>query len=130
MITYTAWPDIEITKDLYKEWVGKEPEFKRTQPNSHLIIARESGGRIVGAAQLITIDDPIWDRRWATVENIYVAEDHRRLGIATRLMEELESKARSLGCKFIKFTAQPEAIKALHRKRGYNECTAFGKGLS
>lgn len=130
-MVYFSWRyDEEELKNLYTEWRGQRPQFKGVQMNSWWCCARDSTTReIIAAAQLLTINDPIWDRRWATVENIYVAKDYRRRGIATRLMEKLEGKAKSLGCEFIKFTAQPEAIKALHRKRGYNECTAFGKGL-
>jgi len=129
-IYYTTWDRIEDTGQLYKEWVGKCPEFKGIRVNVHLIIAcEEKTNKIVGAAQLIIIDDPIWDRSWGLVENVYVDKAYRKCGIGSNLMWSLEEQASILGCKFIKLTTRKKEGKELYRSLGYEEGSSFRKEL-
>ena len=62
-----------------------------------LCLARETpGGRIVGAAQLALEVRPNGRHR-AEVQKVMVRPTHRRKGIATRLMTEIETCARERG---------------------------------
>ena len=130
MIYCSSWDRIEDTKELYKEWIGKYPKFSGLKTNSTLIVAREEGtNKIIGAAQIIMIDDPIWDRRWGLVENVFVSEDYRRQGVARQLMRHLENQAKLFGCKFLKLTTNKEEGKGLYRALGYDVGLSFGKDL-
>jgi spore coat polysaccharide biosynthesis protein SpsF len=127
---------------IYEEWTGRMPEIKTPLVNSFLVIAKvddEDGkktgdwseyNKIVGAAQYIIIDDPVWRRRWALVENVYVAQNYRRQGVGTKLMKFVEDQAYLFGCDFIKLTSRKEAGKALYRSLDYEEGSSFYKKIT
>ena len=131
MIYYTNFDKERDFADLYREWVGHTPEFKGIQTNSYWVGAKDTEtNKWIGAAQLIVVDDPIYDRRWGLVENVYVAKDYRRRGVGTQLMREVEAMAFTFGCEFIKLTSRKEEGKALYRSLGYGEGSSFRKELS
>ena len=112
--------------ELYKEWTGIYP--KQLPPN--LIIAfEEKTNKVIGCMILSTHYDPIWDRRWGLVENVFVSEDYRRQGVARQLMRHLENQAKLFGCKFLKLTTNKEEGTGLYRALGYDEGLSFGKDL-
>lgn len=118
------------TDELYKEWTGKSPNYDRMLTNTfYSIVRNREDGSIVGVAHLIIMDDPVWDRRWGLIENVYVAKAHQRQGIGDMLMEILELQAALFGCKFIKLTSSKEEGKALYRSRNYKEGSSFRKDL-
>ena len=119
----TSWDKFEDVAELYKEWTEKELT-ETVQLNAHLVIARD-GETIIGAAQLLVIDDPVWGRRWGLVENVYVKEGYRKKGIGSDLMSAIETQAIGLGCKFIKLTSRKKEGKALYRSLGYEEGSSF-----
>lgn len=125
----TTWNDIRDCIELYKEWTGRQISEDRIQTNSHLVIVRDDNNKIIASAQILTIDDPIWDRRWALIENVYVAKGQRRRGVGTELMEAIESQAVLYGCEFIKLTSSKKAGQALYRSLGYEEGSSFKKWL-
>jgi putative acetyltransferase len=62
------------------------------------------------------------------IKRMYVATDARRLGIASKVLEELEQWAKELGitkCILETGKKQPEAIE-LYKKCGYNITANFG----
>jgi putative acetyltransferase len=64
----------------------------------------------------------------AEVKRMYVAPASRRLGIARRILAELETQARSLGYTRLHLetgTLQPEAIR-LYEQAGYERIVCFG----
>ena len=131
MIYCTAIDDAKVLAELYQEWVGHTPQFKGIQINSLWVAARD-GDKYVGAAQLIIIDDPIWDRRWGLVENVYVAEAYRRRGIGKELMSTIESTAYGgFDCEFVKLTSASEKFMghSLYRSMKYKEGLSFKRLL-
>lgn len=124
---------------VYEEWTGQYPKIEHPLINEYMVIARidsEKGEEtgdwsdydyIVGAAEYFIFDDPVWHRRWALVENVYVAKDYRRQGVGTKLMKFIEDQAYLFGCDFIKLTSRKEAGKALYRSLGYDEGSSFYK---
>src|SRR5207302_11492002 len=65
--------------------------------------------------------------RWAEVKRMWVAESMRGLGIARRLLSELERRAADAGARVVRLDtnrALSEAI-ALYRSAGYREIDAF-----
>ncbi len=131
MIVYTSWNNERDFAELYEEWVGHKPQYKGVQSNSFWYGARDTETNYwVGAAQLLIVEDPIFDRRWGLVESVYVAKVYRRQGIASSLMKGLEMLAFNFGCEFIKLTSRKEEGKSLYRTLGYTEGGAFRKELS
>ena len=127
MVYYTTWDWLIDTSDLYKEWVGHVPEFIGIRQNDFLVIARDDSNKIVGAAQLLIIDDPIWDRTWGLVENVFVTKLYRNCGIGKGLMRFVEEQAKLLGCDFIKLTTRKPEGRELYRSLGYDEGSSFYK---
>jgi GNAT superfamily N-acetyltransferase len=63
------------------------------------------------------------------VKRMYVSPDHRGRGIATRVLKDLETWAKELGCDGCVLETgkrQPEAI-GLYKKCGYNVIRNFGQ---
>ena len=75
-----------------------------------------------------TLPEAPVDGRAAEVKRMYVAADHRRRGLARRLLRELERTAAEAGADWLILEtgeAQPEAIQ-LYQSAGYQEVPAFG----
>jgi GNAT superfamily N-acetyltransferase len=67
------------------------------------------------------------DPQTAEVKRLWVAPEARGRGLARRLMQAIESRARSLGYSSLKLdsnSALPEAI-ALYRATGWSDCTPY-----
>ena len=122
----TAWNDIRHATELYQEWTGREIPANQLWIDSHLVVIRDDG-KVVGVAQIIVIDDPVWNRMWGLVENVYVRKGNRRKGIGGELMSKVETQARLLGCKYIKMFSYKNEGKALYRSLNYEEGSAFAK---
>jgi ribosomal protein S18 acetylase RimI-like enzyme len=60
--------------------------------NPGLLLVAVSGDRIVGSALAG------WDGRRGWIYHVATASDHRRRGVARRLVGELERRLRALGC--------------------------------
>ena len=128
MIYCTAHDKESDIAELYKEWTKRPPDWRRMLCNSYSVVARDSTtGMIVGATQYILIADPFWGRKFALVENVYVAPEYRRQGVGKLLMEFTETQARALGCEFMKLTTRKDAGKLLYRSLGYEEGSSFYK---
>jgi ribosomal protein S18 acetylase RimI-like enzyme len=93
------------------------------------LVARGADGCIVGTVM------GGWDGRRAYVYHLAVLPGRRRRGIATMLMDELESRFRALGALKVKLQilGGNEASRALFRARGYaveEDCEPWGKELT
>ncbi len=113
--------------DLYKQWTG-ERRFPENILNKWTIVAKDEN-KIVGAAELLLVDDWVWHRRWGLVENVYVEKDSRKKGIGKMMMEHVEAQAKGWGCEFIKLTSRKKEGKTLYRSLGYEEGSCFRKEL-
>lgn len=68
------------------------------------------------------------DERSAELKRIYVRPTHRRRGLASALLAELEARAHSAGYRRLVLetgAVQPEAI-ALYERHGYTPVAGFG----
>jgi len=124
MIKCYSWNNHEYMCKLYEEWTGDFAQHLLLA-NTHFAIAKNERGWSVGAAQWIVINDPVWHQKWALVENVYIAKDFRRQGIATKLMRFIEEEARKEGCKFLKLTSNKEEGQSLYQSLGYEEGKSF-----
>jgi GNAT superfamily N-acetyltransferase len=86
-----------------------------------LCLARETpGGRIVGGAQLALETRPNGRHR-AEVQKVMVRPSHRRRGVATRLMTEIEACAgeRGVWLLFLDTSDSHAGARAFYEKLGY-----------
>ena len=122
--------DIKELTSLYNEWSGKGIKQDYMLYNNVIIMAKDDGV-VVGAAFLIIIDDPVWDRKWGLVENIYVKKSYRNNGVAKQLMKYLEVQAEAFGCQFIKLTSgyDKQIAHKLYEALGYKDGKSFKKVL-
>ena len=67
------------------------------EPN-HLMVLAVSGGEVIGQARGMVHRHPDLPTE-LYIDNVGVAEDRRRAGIATRMLDELVAWGRELGCE-------------------------------
>jgi GNAT superfamily N-acetyltransferase len=82
-------------------------------PASLLLVA-EADGDIVGLASATAIPLLHQDGRWCRISALVVTERRRRGGAGRRLVEEVEARARALGCRYLEVTSgeRPERAAA------------------
>ena len=92
-----------------------------TPPAGHFVVARLDDAA-VGCGALKRLDAATGE-----VKRVWVADEARGLGVASRIMEKLEGLARDSGFAVLKLDtnrALPEA-HALYRKLGYRETARY-----
>lgn len=99
----------------------------------HILLAARAGGRCIGTATGVVCHGLYGGAdAYLVIEDVVVDEDHRRQGIATALLAELERRARDRGCKqMILLTESCRAdADALYRAAGFEaRWTGFKKKL-
>ena len=95
--------------------------------NPGLVLVATEGGRVVGSAL------GAFDGRRGWLYHVATAEDHRRQGIASKLVERIEAGLADLGCPKVSVNvgAEREEGRAFWKARGYdlNPARQFGKEL-
>jgi len=95
--------------------------------NPGLALVASEAGRIVGSAL------GAWDGRRGWIYHVATAESHRRRGVASKLVERVESGLADLGCPKVNVIVRDEsdAGREFWRARGYavHEAKQFGKEL-
>lgn len=86
----------------------------RASPGHELLVV-QSQGEVVGTMALITVPNLSHNAcAWAIVENLVIAEKHRRRGLGRLLMEYAITKAREAGCHKLVLTSDKRRVDA-HR---------------
>lgn len=85
--------------------------------NPGLVLVATEAGRIVGSAL------GAWDGRRGWIYHVATAASHRRRGIATRLVGQVESGLRDLGCLEVRVNVGEgrDEATAFWRARGYEQ---------
>ena len=95
--------------------------------NPGLVLVASEGGRIVGSAL------GAFDGRRGWIYHLATAEAHRRRGVASRLVEQIEAGLADLGCPKVNVIVRDESDsgRAFWKARGYAVAIAhqFGKEL-
>jgi ribosomal protein S18 acetylase RimI-like enzyme len=83
--------------------------------NPGLVLVAAEAGRVVGSAL------GAWDGRRGWVYHLAVAESHRRQGIATRLVDQIEAGLRDLGCPEVRVNVGEDNAggRGFWQSRGY-----------
>ncbi len=90
--------------------------FQRLKKNpDYIFLVAEKQNRLVGSAMGIICEELYGDcKPFMVVEDVIVDKHHRRLGIASSLMKELERCAAKHNCSYIIFVTESERTEA-HR---------------
>jgi ribosomal protein S18 acetylase RimI-like enzyme len=88
-------------------------------PGTHVLIARDGGGTIVGTTTLVVFRIPTGMRAW--IEDVIVDEAAAGQGIGGAINRYALDLARREGCKTVDLTSRPsrEAANHLYRKLGF-----------
>ncbi len=96
--------------------------------NPGLVLVAAEGTRVVGTAL------GTWDGRRGWIYHVAVAPSHRRQGIATRLIDQVEEGLRALGCRKVNVMVRPDSDGGADfwSARGYDAgaSTQFGRELA
>ena len=115
--------DITEVALLYEQFWGEASSvermratFKRLNNNpNYIFLVAEHQGYLVGSVMGIICEGLYGDcKPFMVVEDVIVDKHHRRKGIATSLMRELEKCAYELNCNYIIFVTESERTEA-HR---------------
>ncbi|WP_416565689.1 GNAT family N-acetyltransferase [Nocardia testacea] len=101
------------------------PAADYSAPDGDLLVLVDHGGPVAGGGFRR------FDTTTAEIERLWTAREHRRGGLATRVLAELEAEMMRLGYREARVTAgdrQPEA-RALYRAAGYAEVGPGGGRL-
>lgn len=88
---------------------------------SHVLVARDDSGDVVGSLTLVVFAIPTGVRAW--IEDVVVDQAARGQGVGEALNRFAIDLAERLGCRTIDLTSRPsrEAANALYRKIGFVE---------
>lgn len=120
----------ENIKSLYREWTNKDINRHDMRLINTIYCGVKYKDKVVACAMLNWNDDPVWYRRWAICENVYVLKEFRRQGVGTLLMKTVAEAAEYMGCEFIKLTSSKEEGIALYRSLGWKEGLSFRKDFN
>lgn len=102
--------------------LSADPEAQDMMPPRGAFLVAISDGMPIGCVGLKGTD-----KGYAEIKRLWVAPSARAMGLAGRLMDTVEDRARSLGITLLRLdtnSALPEAI-AFYRKRGWTEIDRF-----
>ncbi|WP_433220311.1 GNAT family acetyltransferase [Dactylosporangium sp. CS-047395] len=106
-----GWDDYDAVVAIWRA-VGSEPlpraelEAKLTR-DPELFLVAEAGGAVAGVVM------GTYDGRRGFILRLAVDPAHRRLGIATRLVAELELRLKALGCPRVNLFVLPDNAAGL-----------------
>lgn len=88
-------------------------------PASHLLVARDDEGGVVGSLTLVVFPIPTGTRAW--IEDVVVDRDAGGKGVGTALNRHALDLARDLGAKTVDLTSRPsrEVANRLYRGLGF-----------
>lgn len=93
--------------------------------NQGLVLVAAEGTRVIGSAL------GTWDGHRGWIYHVLIAPSHRRQGIATRLIDQVEAGLRALGCPKVNVMVRPDSDGGAEFwvARGYAPNTAVQFGL-
>jgi GNAT superfamily N-acetyltransferase len=115
-----------LLEDLAERYGGRDafhPDPRSLAPPDGVFVLARLDGVPVGCGGFRRFADGV-----AEIKRMYVAPEARRGGVATAVLEDLETRARALGYRSIRLetgTNQPEAM-ALYQRAGYQAMLPYG----
>lgn len=116
--------------DLYRRFYGRPSDLSLARRfleermragESVIFVAQEENGTLSGFTQLYPTFSSVSASRAWILNDLYVRETHRKQGIASRLLEQVQVFSRNIECAWVSLqTAKDNAqAQALYRKHGF-----------
>jgi ribosomal protein S18 acetylase RimI-like enzyme len=134
-MTVTVEEARDATPELRDAFVRLIPQLSRSSPpptldeladmcaapGTHVLVARDSAGLVVGSLTLVIFRIPTGMRAW--IEDVVVDEAGRGQGVGEQLNRFALDVARGEGCKTVDLTSRPsrEAANRLYQRIGFQE---------
>ena len=123
--------DLEDLACLYQQFWGEMTSLDKMRStfqrlnrySNYIFLVAEQQNRMVGSVTGIVCEELYGDcKPFMVVEDVIVDKHHRRSGIATSLMKELEKRAVEKNCSYIIFVTESTRIDArkFYESLGYN----------
>ncbi|MDO4815457.1 MAG: ribosomal protein S18-alanine N-acetyltransferase [Bacillota bacterium] len=109
---------LDIEKRCFSVPFTREQLLSQMPDDSHVFIIAESEcGNVMGYVGMMYVLDEGY------ISNVAVAEEYRRIGVADRLINELEAVSEKLGLCFmtLEVRASNGAARALYKKHGFTD---------
>lgn len=107
----------KYNKLLNIEWTFAEKEtnyFQQLIENDFVYVAKIEENIIGYLAGCIHNKNECFTEQFAEIENMYIENEYRRLGVGTKLVEEFKSYCKENNIKYIKVSAWNDNIEAIN----------------
>ena len=96
---------------------------KKETTGKGIKIFAEEDGKEIGRVFLYVLKNALHDEPFAFIEDLFVDEEHRRKGIATKLIQEMIEEAKRKNCYKIVGTSRMsrENVHAMYEKIGFEK---------
>ena len=121
----------KYNKLLNIEWTFAEKGtnyFQQLIENDFVYVAKIEENIIGYLAGCIHNKNECFTEQFAEIENMYIENEYRRLGVGTKLVEEFKSYCKENNIKYIKVSAWNDNIKAINFYKN-NEFLEYEKTL-
>lgn len=124
---------VSVDAELVEAFARLLPQLSRSSPplgeleltemveasGTHLLVARDDDGRIIGTLTLVVFRIPTGVRAW--IEDVVVDEEARGRGVGEELTRRALSIAGQAGARTVDLTSRPtrEAANRLYRRLGF-----------
>ena len=124
--------DLEGLKELYEDAFGSVTDLKKMMQtfdkikneSNHVILCAKENKKVVGSVLGVICNELIGQSTpFMVLEDVAVLRSHRRMGIAKRLMIEIEKYATLNSCNMILF------VSSSHREGAHKLYESLGYGI-
>lgn len=124
--------DLPGLKDLYEDAFGSKTDsekmfevYSQIQQNANqILLCAKENGKVIGSVLGVLCYELIGQcTPFLVIENVAVLNSHRRLGIAKKLMLEMEERAKLKKCNMILF------VSSEHRSGAHKLYESLGYGI-
>ncbi len=122
-------PQLAVLFDLYRQHYEQQPDLEgaeqylaeRLVQNESVIYVAEEEGQLVGFTQLYPVFSSIGMKKAWILNDLYVAEDHRRKGAARGLLEASRELGRATDARYLMLQTHinNEKARALYESNGW-----------
>lgn len=119
--------DAESIESLIQQWWRTDRRRERVQlvrailqKDGHAIMVAELDGKIIGILHLVVHPDLMFADQYAHVVFLLVDTDHRRKGVASKLLQKAMERAKQEGAAEIHVDTMEQPAEQLFRKLGFD----------